>query len=141
EDPALAWVTLAGELSLFNLIEQAEALPPPYAPALHALAERTSGALGRQLWASVESGHSQRMADALRKDKLRVPIAGISHWRRESEFVHAQAGPGLDLIDDRLYWANSPWVSPDVRSMVWSPDGGLAGHAALKRRPDRPYVV
>ena len=44
------------------------------------------------------------MADDLRKDKLRVPIAGVSHWRRENEFNHAQAAPGLDLIDDRLYW-------------------------------------
>src|SRR5262249_14181950 len=70
-----------------------------------------------------------------------VPIAGVSHWRREHEFARAQAAAGLDLIDDRLYWAAPTWVGPEVRSMLWSLDSGLAGLAAQKRRPDRPYVV
>ncbi len=142
DDPALAWVTLAGEISLFNLIEQPDALPPAYARAWHDLAEKAPGGVaGRRLWELVEADHSRRMADALRQEKLRVPIAGVSHWRREPEFAHAQAGPGLDLIDDRLFWAAPTWVSPEVRSMLWSLDGGLAGLANLKRRTDRPYVV
>src|SRR5262249_60440572 len=99
------------------------------------------GAAGRRLWELIEADHSRRMADALRQDKVRVPIAGVSHWRREPEFAHAQAGPGLDLIDDRLYWTAPTWVSPEVRSMLWSLDGGLAGRANLKRRADRPYGV
>jgi hypothetical protein len=57
------------------------------------------------------------------------------------EFVHAQLGQGLDLIDDRLYWNSPTWVSPEVRSMLWSLEGGLASLAGLKRRADRPYVV
>jgi hypothetical protein len=82
------------------------------------------------------------MADALRTYHLRVPIAGVSHWRREPEFDAAQAARGLDLIDDRLFWAPSNWVSPEKRSLLWShPDRGLAAHAALKRRTDRPYVL
>src|SRR5262249_23627650 len=105
DDPGLAWVTLAGEVSLFNLIERPDGLAPPQARAWHALAEKAPGGVGgRRLWESVGAEHARRMAEALRQDHLRVPIAGVSHWRREPEFVAAQAGPGLDLIDDRLYW-------------------------------------
>ena len=35
EDPALAWVTLAGEISMFDQIERPESLPAAYAAALH----------------------------------------------------------------------------------------------------------
>ena len=142
-DPALAWVTLAGEVSLFNLIDRPDSLPAAYVGALHALAEKAPGGMtGRRLWEWVEAEHSRRMADALRGDRLRVPIAGVSHWRREPEFVQAQAAPGMDLIDDRIYWATlRSWAAPDMRTMLWSTDGGLAGVAASKRRPDRPYVV
>src|SRR5262249_588855 len=136
----LAWVTLAGELSLFDLIEQPDALPPSYAKALRDLAQR-SGSVGRAFWQSAESEHSRRMADALRNDSLHVPIAGVSHWRREGEFSQAQAATGLDLIDDRLYLTAATWVAPNRRSMLWSPDAGLAGLAAQKGRTDRPYVV
>ena len=104
DDPVLAWVTLAGEVSLFNLIERPDALPLPYAKELQALAEKAQGGPGRRFWESIESAHSKQMADALRKDHVRVPIAGVSHWRREPEFNAAQAGKGLDLIDDRLFW-------------------------------------
>jgi hypothetical protein len=81
------------------------------------------------------------MADALRADKLRVPIAGVSHWRREPEFSAAQASDGLDLIDDRLYWLPPPWCAPERRSLLWSEDGGLAAGAIRKRKLDRPYAV
>ena len=143
DDPALAWVTLAGEVSLFNMIDRPDAMPAQYAGALHDLAAKAPGGLtGRKLWEWVEATHFRQVADILRKEKLRVPIAGVSHWRREPEFVQAQAGTGLDLIDDRIYWTPPlPWISPERRSMLWSSDGGLAGYAASKRRADRPYVI
>ena len=142
DDPVLAWVTLAGEVSLFNLIEKPDALPPPYAKALQSLAEKGQGGPGRRFWESVESAHSKEMADALRKEHVRVPIAGVSHWRREPEFNAAQASKGLDLIDDRLFWSPLAWASPEKRSMLWSGlDVSLAAVAAIKRRPDRPYVL
>jgi len=142
DDPALAWVTLAGEVSLFDLIDDPDALPAPYASALRDLATKSTGGPGRKFWESLESAHSENMAKALRKDGVRVPIAGVSHWRREPEFCAAQAAPGLDLIDDRLYWSPSDWVSSDQHSLLWShPDASLAALAAHKRRPDRPYVV
>jgi len=82
------------------------------------------------------------MAAALRKDHLRVPIAGVSHWRREPEFNAALAADGLDLIDDRLFWNPANWVSPEKRSLLWNhPDGGLAAHANIKRRTERPYAL
>ncbi len=103
--------------------------------------KKSPGGAGKRFWESVESAHLKQMAAALRKDQVRVPIAGVSHWRRETEFVAAQSGAGLDLIDDRLYWNPPPWIAPDVRSMLWSLDNGLAAIADLKRRLDRPYVV
>jgi hypothetical protein len=81
------------------------------------------------------------MAEALRKESVRVPIAGGSHWRREREFNEAQAANGLDLIDDRLYWLSPPWISPEFRSMLWSVDGAFIPSSERKRRHDRPYVV
>jgi hypothetical protein len=142
DDPVLAWVTLAGEVSLFDLIDNPDALPPNYAKDLTALAEKARGAPGRRFWESVEAGHSKQMADALRKDGVRVPIAGVSHWRREPEFNAAQAANGLDLIDDRLFWKFSSWVAPEKRSLLWcSPDFSLGTLTGVKRRPDRPYVL
>ncbi|MFI5457121.1 MAG: hypothetical protein ACHRXM_16875 [Isosphaerales bacterium] len=142
DDPALAWVTLSGETSLFNLIDNPNALPAPYAEALHALAAKSSGGSGRRFWESLELDHSEQMAKALRKDHVRVPIAGVSHWRREPEFCAAQAGPVLDLIDDRIFWAPHTWVAPERHSLLWSPpEESLAAIAAHKRRPDRPYVL
>ncbi len=142
EDPALAWVTLTGEVSLFNLIDDPGALPPPYTDALRDLATKTKEGSKLRIWQSIESEYSEHLAKALRKDHLRVPIAGVSHWRREPDFCKAQAAPGLDLIDDRLYWAPGRWESPERHSLLLShPDGGLAALAGSKRRPDRPYVV
>ncbi len=107
EDPALAWVTLAGETSMFDLLSNPNALPASYAKTLRELAEKSTGTTGHRFWESLESSYLKKMAVALRKDGLQAPIAGVSHWRREPEFCDAQAAPGLDLIDDRLFWAPS----------------------------------
>jgi hypothetical protein len=141
DDPALAWITLAGETSLFNLIDDPDSLPPAYVKDFRALAERTSGSTGRRLWEQLESNHLKQIATALRNDKVRVPIAGVSHYRREPEFNTAQTGFALDLVDDRIYWTPPPWIAPEVRSSLWSLDNGLAAIANLKRRGDRPYVL
>ena len=140
DDPALAWVTLAGELSLFDLQESPGLLPAESAAALKAIAAG-SGANGRKFWQATESAQWKAEADALRGKGLRVPIAGDSHWRREPEFSAAQAVAGLDLVDDRLFWSPPAWVDPARRSMLWQPEGGIVAEAARKRRPDRPYVV
>ena len=81
------------------------------------------------------------MADALRLTGLKVPIAGVSHWRREADFAATVAAPGLDLVDDRLFWTPPTFSAPDRRSIVWARDGGLVAGAGKKRKPDRPYVV
>jgi hypothetical protein len=142
DDPVLAWVTLTGEVTLFNLIDNPDSLPTAYAKSLQSLAEKAKGGPGRRFWESVEAAHARQMTEALRKDGLRVPIAGVSHWRREPEFGAAQAAPGLDFVDDRVFWNPTPWVSPEKRSLLWSgPDTSLAAQAAMKRRPDRPYVL
>jgi hypothetical protein len=143
EDPALAWVTLAGEMSLFDQIDRADSLPASYQKELRQHAAKAPGGYsGRRLWEWAESEHSRQMADDLRHGKLRAPIAGVSHWRREAEFNHAQAAQGLDLIDDRIYRMPArEWIDPDVRSMLWSREGGLTFFADKKRRQDRPYVL
>lgn len=141
DDPALAWVTLAGEMSLFDQIDRADSLPVEFAKELRRIAENEPMAAGRRLWQTIESNRWHEMAESLRKDSLRAPIAGVSHWRREREFNEALAAPGLNLIDDRLYWSPPPWVSPEFKSLLWSVDGGLVFTAERKRRVDRPYVV
>jgi len=141
DDPALAWVTLAGEVSLFDQIDRPDALPTAYAADLRARSEKSSGVSGRRLWRTLESDHYAGWAAKLREDGLKAPIAGVSHWRRESDFVAALTAPGLDLIDDRLYWAPPIWADPELRSQLWSRDGGLNSGASRKRAVDRPYVV
>jgi hypothetical protein len=141
DDPVLAWVTLAGEISMFDLIENPGALPPTFAAELKGLAQRSVYGPGRRLWQYLESDHLKNFAAKLRQERLRVPIAGVSHWRHEPEFAAAQAIPGLDAIDDRLYWAPPLWIDPDRCSILFSHSGGLAASAAFKRKPDRPYVV
>ncbi len=144
DDPALVWVTLLGEVSLFDLIDRPDdALPGEYAQALRSLAQKgtnTNGA-GRRFWQSVETAHYKEMADALRKDKVRVPIAGCSHWRREPEFSAAQAASPLDLVDDRLFWSPPTFIAPEMKSQLWSQDGALSAGAQRKRHPGVAYAV
>ena len=131
DDPALAWVTLFGELSLFDLLDDPQLLPASLAASLKARG------LGRR---AVESAELKGFADALRSRGLGVPIAGVSHWRREAEFSLAAASTGLDLVDDRLYWNPPPFLAPTHRTLVRSRDWGQP-LASKKRKPDRPYVV
>lgn len=141
DDPLLAWVTLAGEISLFDLIDHPGALPTDYAAALRGLSAKATGTTGRRFWQTLESAHWKELADVLRKDGLKAPVAGVSHWRREHEFAEAQVAAGLDLVDDRIFWTNPSWISPRWRSMLWSLDGGLVLEASKKRRPEKPYVL
>jgi hypothetical protein len=138
-DPALAWVTIAGELSLFDLIDDPGQLN---AGAIASLRERQKGvgASGRRGWQALESATWPSIARDLRGAGLRVPIAGVSHWRREPEFIATLTAPGLDLVDDRLYWAPSLAMDPDRRSFVLATDGGLAAMDG-KRKDDHPYVI
>jgi hypothetical protein len=140
DNPALAWVAISGEASLFDLIDDPDALPGPIESQLRELAQSRS-ASGRRLWQTLESDHWRSMSVQLRSAGLKVPIAGCSHWRREPEFCAAQAATGLDLIDDRLFLPPQPYALADRRGLRFSVDGGLAAVAAPKRRADRPYVV
>jgi hypothetical protein len=137
-DPALAWVTLAGETSLFD--ENPAALPGDYAKAYRDLAAQSTHGTGRRFWQALETARWKGLVDLLRKDGFKAPLAGVSHWRREREFCEAQAAPGLDLIDDRIYWLAPTWISPRWRSMLRIPES-LTADANRKRRTDRPYVV
>ncbi len=141
DDPVLAWVTLAGELSLFNLIDDPNALPPGYSKALRDRATRERLGSGRRFWETVEANQWATLAEALRAGGLKVPIAGSSHWRREPEFVSVQAAEGLDLIDDRLFWSPPRFSSPDRRALLRQPPGSLSSMADRKRQAGRPYVV
>ena len=140
DDPALAWVTLLGEVSLFDLIDHPDdALPGEYAQSSERSVRKSptrmerAGGSGRQ-WRPLISGRWPSSAQG----KLRVPIAGCSHWRREPEFAAAQAAQPLDLIDDRLYWAPPTFVAPEMKSQLWSQDGALNAGAQRKRHPGWP---
>jgi len=135
DDPVLGWVTIFGELSLFDQIDDPNSLTPSLAADLKA-----RGA-GRSGWRTVESAMLKELADGLRAKGVEVPIAGVSHWRREADFAQACAAPGLDLVDDRLFWSPNAFLSPGRRTLLLSREGGLLAGAAKKRKPDRPYVV
>jgi hypothetical protein len=141
DDPVLAWVTLAGEISMFDQVDNPGALPPAFAAELKTLAARSVYGPGRRFWQFLETEHLKDLAAKLRKAHLQVPIAGVSHWRREPEFAAAQAAQGLDLIDDRLYWNPPLWIDPERCSFLFSHGGALAAGASAKRKTDRPYVV
>jgi hypothetical protein len=111
------------------------------AAELRTLAQKSSLGQGRRFWQSLEAEHWKDFAGQLRRAQVRVPIAGVSHWRREPEFAAAQATAGLDLIDDRLFWNPPLWVDPDRCSFLFSHNGALAAGALVKRKADRPYVV
>ncbi|RUL89294.1 hypothetical protein [Tautonia sociabilis] len=141
DDPVLAWVTLAGEHSLFDLIDQPDALPPRQAEALRERSRAARRGAGRAFWQVTEAEQWSAMAARLREIGLRVPIAGSSHFRREPEFAAAQRAEGLDLIDDRLFWPIPRFAAPDLRSLLRRPSAELVALAEEKRDRDRPYVV
>lgn len=142
DDPVLAWITLSGELSLFDLPEDRDQIPPESAAVLRELSQKSNPGSGLRFYQATESAQWTTLADDLRAFGVKAPIAGCSHWRRDpAEFLAAQGVAGLDLIDDRLYWNPSPWGDPDRRSMLWDPAGAPSKAASRKRRPDRPYVV
>ena len=142
DEPALAWLTLAGELSLvlFDRAEVAEQEARSTLDAIQAAMRKGSVPNARRGWQGIEGNQWATLAGDLRKLGLHVPIAGGSHWKRDHDFAQAQAVAGLDLIDDRLYFSPSSWIAPDRRAMVWARDP-LTTLANLKRKPDRPYVV
>ena len=130
DDPVLAWVTLAGEISLFNLIDSPDALPPPLRQGAASRWRRKA----RERRADGSGNRSSRptrkqMADALRKDHLRVPIAGVSHWRREPEFNAAQAAQraGPDRRPAVLEPPRPGRLPRNARCSGAGQDGGLGG--------------
>ena len=142
DEPSLAWFTLAGELSLFDMAEAPERDSKATLDALRASMRKNDvpNAGARRVWEKAESNQWTTLAGEVRKLGLRVPIAGGSHWKRDHDYSAAQAASGLDLIDDRLYYNAPGWINPDHRSLLWARDA-LVGMAKLKRKPDRPYVV
>jgi hypothetical protein len=141
DDPVLAWVTLAGELSLFDLVDAAEKESGTEAAEIRDLMRKDDIPNARRGWQAVESEQWRTLADQLRKIGVKVPIAGGSNWRRDHDYAAAQAAPGLDLIDDRIYYNPPSWTGPDRRSLLLSKAGGLLADASKKRKLDRPYVV
>lgn len=141
DEPALAWITLAGELSIFDLVDAAEKDSSMQTGELRELMRKGNIPNDRRKWEAVEAEQWKALADSIRKLGVKVPIAGGSHWRRDHDYAAAQAATGLDLIDDRLYYAPPSWAGPERRSTLWNRSGGLATEASKKRKPDRPYVV
>ena len=141
DDPALAWVTLAGEHSLFDLLDDPDALPDSQAEALRDLARDGRHGSGRALWRRVEGEQWSNLADRLRGFGVHSLIAGSSHWRREPDFSAAQRTDGLDLIEDRLFWEIPRFASPERRSLLSRPSSDLVALADAKRDRRLPYVV
>ena len=142
DDPVLAWVTLAGEISLFNLIDTPDALPPPYAKALHDAGgeepgRRRAAVLGIGRVGPLQAdGRRAAEGRAARADRRGLALAARARVQRRPG--RARAGP------DRRPALLGParlGLSREALAALEPPDGGLAALAAIKRRPDRPYVV
>ena len=141
DDPALAWVALSSEQSLFNLIDEPHALNSAWELRLQQVADKRSSSSELRRWQTIESQQWMRLAQKLRDLGLKCPIAGCAHWRREPEFGAAQAVTGLDLIDDHLFWMPPRFAMGDRLSLLFDPEGGLPHLASSKRKPGRPYAV
>ena len=140
DDPVLAWVTLAGELTLFDLPEADGQDYRSEIDAIRNLMRKDSVSNVRRDWQKAEGDQWKSLAADLRKFGVKVPIAGGSHWKRELDYNTAQTVAGLDLVDDRLFQPPN-WSGPEHRSPLWSRDGGIGGFASKKRKTDRPYVA
>ena len=74
DDPVLAWVTLAGEITLFDQIDNPGALPPTYAAELKQFAQKSIFGSGRRFWQALEAEHWKDFAAKLRAlDVIRGP--------------------------------------------------------------------
>ena len=120
DEPALAWITLAGELSLFDLEAAVEKDSKAEVDAVRTLMRKDNVANARRTWQGVEADQWRALAGDLRKAGAKVPIAGGSHWRRDYDISAAEATDGLDLIDDRLYFTPPSWAAADRRSLLFS---------------------
>ena len=126
EDPALAWVTLAGEVSLFDLIENPQSLPAAYITA------RPCHGPGRPEWSSsLEMGRGRALPSDGRRpasreaacaDRRHLPLAaggrvlpspGDKGARPDRRPALLAAVPRVDVTE--------------VRSMLWSREGGSSG--------------
>ena len=141
DDPVLAWVTLAGEISLFDLIEDPHGLPPHYAEALRELAAQSPAGAGRRFWQAVEAEHWKEMADALRAgqaagaDRGRLALAARARVRRRA----GGGGPRPDRRPALL----GPALVDRARAPVdpLEPRRRARRGRGRKRKTDRPYVV
>ena len=144
EDPALAWVTLAGETSLFDLLDNPRALPEPYAKKLSRAGEAGAVERGPSVLGVGRIGPFQEDGRHASQGRPESPGRQCLALAARKRVLCRLAGPGLDLIDDRVYWPPLPWASPEVRSMIWaSPARGLdaiaggqaSSRPALRARP------
>jgi hypothetical protein len=142
EDPALAWVAIAGERSVFDLSDGTDALPESSLAGLKRALERQgySGA-GSAGWRALEESQWTRIVASLKEGGLRVPIAGSAHWRREPEFVRAQRARSLDFVSDRIYWTAPFFLAAEDRGITGVGAAVLTEAVNKKRAEDRPYVL
>ena len=143
DDPVLAWVTLAGEVSLFDLIDD----PDAAAGRLRQGAPRPGREEHRRLPAggsgsALETAHCDgSWPTRSRKDKLqRADRRGLALAARAR--VRPRRRPRRARPDRRPALLDHPRLGrPRIAVDALEPDGGLAGSPATKREADRPYVV
>jgi hypothetical protein len=139
DDPHLAWISLTCEQTLFDL-EGSASLPRGLDLELQSRVAKVGGTRVAA-WRAIESAQWSEVVDALRQAGWRVPVAGCSHWRRESDFCAAQRGSGISVIDDELFWSSSPFIPADRRALQYAAPSALSDLAGKKRTKDRAYVV
>ena len=142
EDPVLAWVTLAGETSMFDLIDNPGALPEPYAKTAARAGragqgERRASVLGvGRIGPSQEDGRGAAEGRAAGPDRRGLALAARAGVLRRSGCAGAGPDRRSALLGPALLG-----LARDALDALGSADEGLDAIADVKRRPDRPYVL
>ncbi len=168
DHPGLAYLTLAVEKSLADLSDESD-LSPVYQQRLEAIraaptskeriddlvpetdpGESDPGSAPtedrtvatRRSIPEVERAHWVGLANRLREEGLKAPIASVTHWRREPGWwLDLLSDQAFDLIEDRLFWSFGPWMASERRSLLWDGQADWLGQLERKRDPSKPYVL
>ena len=141
DDDHLAWVTQMGEISLMDLASPATSLTELQNSVLNDLQKAQKASSKTKALIEIEKKRLSQWAQELKASGLKSPIAGVGHWRRDSEWNEAFASPGLGLIEDRNYWPYAPWLQPEYRSAIFDSAKSFGNISSSKRQKEMAYVM
>ncbi len=141
QDEHLAWVTQMGEVSMMDFGSAATSLTAQQNQVLIDLQKQLKVPTKSKFHIEVEKQRASAWAAELKTIGLKTPIAGVGHWRRDSEWNEAFGAPGLSVIEDRNYWPYAPWLQPEYRSSIFDSAKSFGNISISKRQKEMAYVM